>query len=199
MQEVDWVGLGQEREAFVGAEGHFLQKLVRRDVALERARVVQLADEDAEALRKLGLEPQVLEHEVVPQRGDVGECVHDDIEVIVLLDVIQSDITRDVLPLGEIHALEGLRIEAADIVFGVRRVNDVFYVVERVVEDFVALGEDVDAERRDVDEDVVVGVEGVCVCVGARAATLEVLAADETRVDVDVGEGDGAELFEVCG
>ena len=62
---------------------------------------------------------------------------------------------------------------------------------------FVAFGEDVHASGVDVDEDVVGGVEAVevCVCVGATA--LEVFAADEAGVDVDVGEGDGAEFLEV--
>jgi len=42
-------------------------------------------------------------------------------------------------------------------------------------------------------------VKRVRVGVTAAPTALEVLAADETRVDIDVREGDRAELLKICG
>ena len=63
--------------------------------------------------------------------------------------------------------------------------------------DLVALGQDVDFLRAHVDKDMVALVEGVEVGVGLGAATLEVLAAHQAGVDVDVGQADGAQLLKV--
>ena len=52
-------------------------------------------------------------------------------------------------------------------------------------------------EGLEVDEDVVVVVDGVGVGVRGLASALEVFAADQTGVDIDVGERDGAEPLKV--
>lgn len=64
-EELDGVGLCGESEALVGAEGDFLEELMRRDVGFEGARVPDLAEEDAASLDQLCSLGEVLEKEVV--------------------------------------------------------------------------------------------------------------------------------------
>lgn len=63
--------------------------------------------------------------------------------------------------------------------------------------DLVRFGENVDSEGGYIYEYMVAFVKGVEVSVGVLATTLEVLSADETGVDVDVGKGDRTKLLKV--
>jgi hypothetical protein len=94
--------------------------------------------------------------------------------------------TGDVFLPAQIPADLDLLVELCDVVLAVCRVRDVLDVLERLVLDLVALGQHVHAQAGDVDEDVVVLVERVRVGVRGAAAALEVLAAHEAGVDVDV-------------
>ena len=140
---------------------------------------------------------QRLQHEIIPERGNMRKRMHHHIQIIILLDIIQPHKPGHIFPATQIPPDFILLIQLRHLLFRVRRVHDVLYIREGFTVNFIALGEDVGAGGGHVDEDVVVFVEGVEVGVGVWTAALEVFPADEAGIDVDVGEGDGAEFFKV--
>ncbi|KAI6767214.1 hypothetical protein HG531_011574 [Fusarium graminearum] len=123
--------------------------------------------------------------------------LYDNVEVVVLLDIVHSNKSRDVLFRIKRLTRASRAIHLDNLLLGVARIRDIFDILERAALHLVTFREDVDALGLEVDVDVVVLVERVKVGVRLGTATLEVLATDQTCVDIDVGEGYGAELLEV--
>ncbi|KUI71225.1 hypothetical protein VM1G_11746 [Cytospora mali] len=197
-EELDGVGLRRQREPLVGPQRDLLQQLVRRHVALEGARVPDLPEQDARPLDQLRLGPgKVLQQEVVPQRRHVRQRLHHDVEVVVLLDVVHAHVARHVLLPGDREARPRPPVYLGDLLLRVPRVRHVLDVVQALARDLVPLRQHVHLLRLHVDEHVVAVLQRVEVGVGFGPPALEVLAAHEARVDVDVGERDGAQLLEV--
>lgn len=72
-------------------------------------------------------------------------------------------------------------------------------VIERLVEDLIAVRQTVNFLRGQVDEHVVLELRVECVRIRVRVASssLEILAAHETRVYVAICERDRAQLLEI--
>ncbi|KUI52661.1 hypothetical protein VP1G_10498 [Cytospora mali] len=197
-EELDGVGLRRQREPLVGPQRDLLQQLVRRHVALEGARVPDLPEQDARSLDQLRLGPgKVLQEEVVPQRRHVRQRLHHDVQVVVLLDVVHAHVARHVLLPGDREARPRPPVHLGDLLLRVPGVRHVLDVVQALARDLVALRQHVHLLRLHVDEHMVAVLQRVEVGMGFGPPTLEVLAAHEARVDVDVGERDGAQLLEV--
>lgn len=85
-------------------------------------------------------------------------------------------------------------VEHRDVFRGISRVQRPLDVLQRRVDDLVRVREAVHAARPQVDEDVVPVLHAVRVGVGVAAPPLEVLPADQARVDVVVRQRNATEL-----
>ena len=76
-----------------------LQELVRRDLALEVVRRPHLAQQRAELLDQRRLDVRVVggEQEEVAQRRHARERLHDHVDVVGVLDVVEPDEPRHVV------------------------------------------------------------------------------------------------------
>jgi len=199
-EELDRVPLLGDAEPAAARVADLLEELVRADLGLELARVPQLAREHAEPaheLRRALRRGERVENEVVAQGRDVQEEVQGRVHEAVVLHVVEADEAGEVRALGEVERGREGRVDALEELRGEARVQERLDVGERRVVDLVAVGQDKDLLRLEVDEDVVVVVEGVRVGRRRLAAPLEVLAVDEARVDVVVRERDRAQALKV--
>lgn len=136
--------------------------------------------------------------EVVADGTDMTQCLQNDVAVVVGLDIVQADHAGQVE--GTVYrtrVLHWLRIQRADVLAREHGVEQELDVVEGRVDDLVVVGQAVEAQRQQVQEDVVGIADRMCVSVRVGTAALKVLAADEARVHVDAGERHRAQLLEV--
>lgn len=152
--ELDGVSLLGDLEPPGARERHLLQELVRRDLGLEKLRVPDLLRQLREPpyefgrfrfnleLRGVGVE------EEVAKRRDMEEGVNDDVEVVIGLDIVESDISGEVGAGGEVVRDLGEVGEASDLGGGEAGVENVEDAGERGVGDLVAVGEDIKLRRQ---------------------------------------------------
>jgi len=69
----------------------YLQKFMRTDLTFERGRIPDFADKGTESFYELWLVIQLLEHEEIADRWNVGQNLDHHVHIVVRLDVIQSD------------------------------------------------------------------------------------------------------------
>ena len=207
-EEHPGVALLRDLELLLGAENDRLQHLVRRHVSFEVLRVPQLPDElpepgdQLEALVPGGSGGQdvhvvLLVQEVVPHSLHVRQSLQDHVHVVVGLDVVEADHSRDVLGpiigsrfLGAVgEPLDQIRCEGW--------IENVENVAETRINDLIVVGETVELLGLQVEEDPVVVTDGVGVGVRVTAAALEIFPAHQAGVAVDPGQGDRAQLLEV--
>src|SRR5690606_26371250 len=121
LEEVERIGLLGQREALVGTTGDFLKKFVGRDMRFEGAGVPDLADEDGKTLKNLGRRWwELSEEEEITERRNMGQCVDNDVQVVILLNVVETHEAWCVLLASQIPPiLKNPLVEFLDIFFRV--------------------------------------------------------------------------------
>ena len=126
---------------------------MRRHLRLEQPRVPHLPRQLSEPAHELGRLGVGLEsgrrriEEEVAEGRDVEEGVDDDVEVVVGLDVVESDVAGEVRTGGEVIRGRGEVGQAADLGGCKARVENVEDVGERGIRNFVAVGQNEELDR----------------------------------------------------
>lgn len=92
---------------------------------------------------------------------DAAECLDDNINVVVHLDVIKTDEAWLVVDAIQCSRLYSGGIEDAQLIFGVDRSEVVLDIVERLVSDFIVIRQTEYSRVVQVDEHVMVCFECV--------------------------------------
>lgn len=199
-EKVDRISVFRDLETAMTGVRDFLQELVRRDLGLELSRVPDFAREHGEATDEFRCgrrRRKWREDEIVAEGRNVQNELEDGVHVGVELHVVEPNEAGMVRFLDEIvrrrespvNPLERRRVE--------RRFEQVLDVGEGGIVDFVPVREHIDFLRFEVDENMVVLVEGVRVGRRRLAPSLKVLSVDQTGVDVVVRESDRTQALKV--
>mmetsp|Transcript_39831 Transcript_39831/g.93479 ORF Transcript_39831/g.93479 Transcript_39831/m.93479 type:complete len:215 (-) Transcript_39831:212-856(-) len=191
-QEVDRVTLGVKFVSFVGTDGDSLEQLVGTHMPFEVARVPHLADKLAEAEgEKISTGLVVFAvHEEITKRRHALEGLHDNVDVVGALYIVQPDHSGNVLATVQTTTELHLVIHLAHLLLGVCWVEHILDVIQRSVEDFVIVWNAIYTLCDEFDEHVMRVFERVEVRGGAARTSLEEFAAHEAGVHVEVGVGD---------
>jgi hypothetical protein len=153
-QELQRVPLLGDLELPTTGNRDLLQELVRADLRLEEMRIPKLLCKLGEAPDELcrlgrGLElGRGRREEEVPDRWDVEERLDDDVLVIVVLDVVDADVAREVgVRVEVVRRLGGKVRERADLRHRVTRSENTDDVLQGGIRDLVTVGENVELGR----------------------------------------------------
>lgn len=139
-----------------------------------------------------------LAQKVIAQWGDVDQRLQHNVTVVIAFDVVQSndawviqctiDCTRR-FNVGAVDFADGIVVE--------RRIQQVFDVIERCIDDLVVVRQTVELQIVQIEEDMMRLGHRVCVCVRICTTALEIFATHQASVHIDARQRYGAQFLEI--